>query len=48
MAQAIEQIIPRSDLASMTASRLSLMPQELEKAMSKQDLADLIGFLKGE
>ena len=43
-----EQKIPRDQIASMVTSRLSLMPQELEKAMSKQDLADLIGFLKGE
>src|SRR5207245_10824 len=48
MAQGIEEKIPRSEIASMTTSRLSLMPQELEKAMSKQDLADLIAFLKGE
>lgn len=46
-AQGIEQVIPRSNIASMTTSRLSLMPQELEKTMSKQDLADLIAFLKG-
>jgi putative membrane-bound dehydrogenase-like protein len=46
-AQGIEQVIPRANIASMTTSRLSLMPQELEKTMSKQDLADLIGFLKG-
>ena len=43
----IEQVIPRSNIASMAPSRLSLMPQELEKTMSKQDLADLVGFLKG-
>ena len=44
----IEEKLQRSNIASMTASSLSLMPQELEKAMSKQDLADLIGFLKAE
>lgn len=44
----LEQVIPRSNIASISQSRLSLMPQELEKTMSKQDLADLIGFLKGE
>jgi putative heme-binding domain-containing protein len=44
----IDENIPRSNIESMTSSSLSLMPQELEKAMSKQDLADLIGFLKGE
>ncbi len=45
--QGLEQKIPRPAIAAMTTSRLSLMPQEFEKAMSKQDLADLIGFLKG-
>ena len=44
----IEEQVPRAKIASMASSRLSLMPQELEKTMSKQDLADLIGFLKGE
>jgi putative membrane-bound dehydrogenase-like protein len=48
MAQGVEQKIPRSDIASMNTSRLSLMPQEFEKAMSRQDLADLIAFLKGQ
>src|ERR1043166_139174 len=48
MAQGVEQKIARSDVASMQTSRLSLMPQELEKAMSKQELADLIAFLKGQ
>ncbi len=43
----IEQVIPRANIASMSTSRLSLMPDELEKTMSKQDLADLVGFLKG-
>lgn len=31
----------------MTASSLSLMPDELEKTMTKQDMADLLDFLKG-
>ncbi len=44
----IEEQVPRAKIASMASSRLSLMPQELEKTMSKQELADLIGFLKGE
>jgi putative membrane-bound dehydrogenase-like protein len=48
LAQGIEQRVPRSEIASMQTSRLSLMPQELEKAMSRQDLADLISFLKAE
>jgi len=48
MAQGIEQPIPRANIASMLTSRLSLMPQELEKTMTKQELADLIAFLKGQ
>jgi mono/diheme cytochrome c family protein len=30
----------------MSASPSSLMPNELERAMSEQDLADLIAYLK--
>ena len=48
MAQGLEQAIPRADIATMTTSRLSLMPQELEKTMTKQELADLLVFLKGQ
>jgi len=48
MAQGIEQKIARTDIATMTTSRLSLMPQELEKTMTQQELADLLAFLKGE
>lgn len=48
MAQGIEQQISRADIASMATGRLSLMPQELEKAMTKQELADLLAFLKGQ
>jgi putative membrane-bound dehydrogenase-like protein len=48
MAQGVEQQILRANIASMLTSRLSLMPQELEKAMTKQELADLIAFLKGQ
>jgi putative membrane-bound dehydrogenase-like protein len=44
----VQQKISRANITSMSSSALSLMPQELEKTMSKQDMADLIGFLKGE
>lgn len=44
----VTEVIQRSNIASMTSSSLSIMPQELEKTMSKQELADLLGFLKGE
>ena len=42
-----EETVQRTNIAIMSASRLSLMPDELEKTMSKQDLADLLDFLKG-
>jgi putative membrane-bound dehydrogenase-like protein len=38
--------ILRSDVASIAASTSSLMPGELERTMSEQDLADLIRYLK--
>ncbi|MBI4663264.1 MAG: c-type cytochrome [Verrucomicrobia bacterium] len=47
-AQGLEDTILRRDIASIVASNLSLMPQDLEEAMTRQDLADLIGYLKGE
>ena len=39
-------VILRSHVASMKASPVSLMPNELERAMSEQELADLIAYLK--
>jgi putative heme-binding domain-containing protein len=47
-AQGLEETIPREEIASLTASPLSLMPQEMEKAMTAQELADLLAYLKGE
>ncbi|MDB6059536.1 MAG: putative rane-bound dehydrogenase domain protein, partial [Verrucomicrobiales bacterium] len=47
-AAGVEQKVPRANIATMSSSRLSLMPQELEKTMSRQDMADLLAFLKGE
>jgi putative heme-binding domain-containing protein len=48
MGQGVEENIPRAQIARLTASRLSLMPQELERTMTAQDLADLLAYLKGE
>lgn len=48
MAQGIEQTVQRKDIASMTTSRFSLMPQDLEKGMTQPELADLLAFLKGQ
>jgi len=47
-AQGLEETISRGNIAVLTASALSLMPQDLEKGLSLQDLADLLGYLKGE
>ncbi len=43
-----EETILRSDIESLNLSQLSLMPQELEKTMSRQEMADLLAYLKGE
>lgn len=42
-----QHVILRSNIVSMTASPNSLMPSELERAISPQRLADLIAYLKG-
>ncbi|MBL9128094.1 MAG: c-type cytochrome, partial [Verrucomicrobiales bacterium] len=42
-----EESLPRASIRSLTRSRVSLMPQELEKTVSRQEMADLIAFLKG-
>jgi len=47
-AMGVENTINREDIESMSSASLSLMPEELEKVMSKQQMRDLIGFLKGE
>jgi putative membrane-bound dehydrogenase-like protein len=42
-----EEMVAREQIESMEASGLSLMPQELERNMSRQDMANLIAYLKG-
>jgi len=42
----IKETILRSDITEIRANTLSLMPEGFELAMSQQDLADLIAFLK--
>jgi putative heme-binding domain-containing protein len=39
-------VIPRSRIASMSSSGLSLMPEGLETGLSLQDVADLLSFLQ--
>ncbi|MBS0266692.1 MAG: c-type cytochrome, partial [Planctomycetes bacterium] len=43
-----EETVLRSEIESLVSSKLSLMPQLLEKTMTPQELADLIAYLKGE
>jgi mono/diheme cytochrome c family protein len=43
-----EETILRSDIDRIAASQLSLMPQELEKQLTRQDFADLLAYLKGQ
>jgi putative heme-binding domain-containing protein len=43
-----QQVILRSDVASIRASAHSLMPPELELVMSVQEIADLIAYLKAD
>ncbi|MBT4622789.1 MAG: hypothetical protein HOB97_01935, partial [Verrucomicrobia bacterium] len=38
--------LARSEVKAVRASPLSLMPNELEKTMTRQELANLIAFLK--
>lgn len=42
------EIVLRNDLASLTSSGLSLMPEGLEKALDHQGMADLIAYLAGK
>ena len=39
--------LPRAQIAEIRASSISLMPEDLEKNLSRQDLADIIAYLRG-
>jgi putative heme-binding domain-containing protein len=43
-----EETVSRSQLSSLVASGLSLMPDGLEQTMAKEDVANLVAFLKNE
>jgi putative membrane-bound dehydrogenase-like protein len=47
-AQGLEEAVPRSNLKRFSGGALSLMPEEFEKQMTPQELADLIAYLRGE
>jgi putative membrane-bound dehydrogenase-like protein len=42
----VKETILRSDIVSIKANKLSLMPEGFEQSLNPQDLADLIAFLK--
>ena len=42
-----DETILRKNVAAIRASSVSLMPDGLEEHLSKQDLADLIAYLRG-
>ena len=43
-----EDTIPRDEIEQLSAGKQSLMPQGLEKTISRQEFADLLAYLKGE
>jgi putative membrane-bound dehydrogenase-like protein len=46
MEEGVEEAILRKDIDEMAASTLSMMPEELEKEVSPQEVADLIAYLR--
>jgi putative membrane-bound dehydrogenase-like protein len=42
-----DETVLRKNIGEIRASSVSLMPEELEKTISKQDLADVIAYLRG-
>ena len=46
-AEGVEETILRSRIAEMTSTGQSLMPEGLEKSISKIEMADLIAYLRG-
>jgi putative membrane-bound dehydrogenase-like protein len=47
MAGGAKETILRSDIATLRASPLSLMPEGLEAVLQPQDIADVIAFIRG-
>jgi putative membrane-bound dehydrogenase-like protein len=43
----VTETVPRSDIADMRPGRVSIMPLGVDKALTPQELADLVTFLKG-
>ena len=45
-ADGVDDTILRKDLESLRSTKLSLMPEEMEKKLMKQEVADLFAYLK--
>jgi putative heme-binding domain-containing protein len=43
----VEKTIKRSDIKSLKTLNISAMPAGLEKSISRQEMADLLAFLRG-
>jgi putative heme-binding domain-containing protein len=43
-----EDVVPRADIDEVSASKHSLMPEGVEKTISREEFADLLSYLKGE
>lgn len=41
-----KHVILRSQIAGVAGSRLSIMPEGLEQGMTKQELADVIAYVR--
>ncbi|WP_245958102.1 PVC-type heme-binding CxxCH protein [Roseimicrobium gellanilyticum] len=48
MAGGIAEVVPRSNIAKMKSLDASLMPAGLEGGITKEQMADLLAYLKGE
>ena len=44
-AEGASETILREDIEQMQSSRKSIMPEELEKSISPQEMADLVAYL---
>ncbi|WZO99500.1 c-type cytochrome [Isosphaeraceae bacterium EP7] len=46
-AEGAVDLVPRAQIEEVTSTGLSLMPEGLEKGLTQQDFADLIGYVRG-
>ena len=42
-----DETLLRTNISEMRASSVSLMPEDLEKSLSRQEIADVISYLQG-